>query len=295
MNTVAIVGAGPAGIAAAVQLRRLGRDFVLFEKDRIGGLVVNARLVENYPGFPDGIPGPELVGLLEAHLARLQIEVRFEEVLRADPAGDHFVVRSRSGDVEAGALVIASGTAPVEMDSPTIPPGAEERILSEVHPIREVGAKRMVIVGAGDAAFDYALTLASRNRVAILIRGPAPRCIPLLRRAAEQSTAVEMKTSTCLAGIRRSAAGLTLDCAGPGGPLTLDADYLLLATGRRPNLSFLAPALAPPAAGPQPLRRWPLYFVGDVARGRDRQTALAVGDGVDAAMQIHAKLAETGR
>ena len=73
---VAIIGAGPSGIATAIQLKRYGIEPVILEKEEIGGVLKNANLVENYPGFPDGISGPELVKLFKKqvenrrHLAR---------------------------------------------------------------------------------------------------------------------------------------------------------------------------------------------------------------------------------
>jgi thioredoxin reductase (NADPH) len=72
---VAIVGAGPAGMTAAIQLKRYGIPFVLLEKERIGGLLWNANLVENYPGFPAGVSGPKLVGLIEKQMERVGVEV----------------------------------------------------------------------------------------------------------------------------------------------------------------------------------------------------------------------------
>ena len=63
-NDVIIIGAGPAGVAAAIQLKRSGLKPIVFEKDRIGGLLANANLVENYPGFPDGLSGWRAFGVV---------------------------------------------------------------------------------------------------------------------------------------------------------------------------------------------------------------------------------------
>ena len=60
MHDVAIIGGGPAGVAASIFLKRAGFDIVMFEKNEVGGLLLNAYLVENYPGFPRGIKGYEL-------------------------------------------------------------------------------------------------------------------------------------------------------------------------------------------------------------------------------------------
>ncbi len=68
---VIIIGAGPAGMTAAIQLKRYGIPFVLLEKERVGGLLWNANLVENYPGFPAGVSGPRLVGLIEKQMERI--------------------------------------------------------------------------------------------------------------------------------------------------------------------------------------------------------------------------------
>ena len=66
-----IIGAGPAGITAAIQLKRYSIPFILLEKERVGGLLWNANLVENYPGFPAGVRGPKLIGLIEKQMERI--------------------------------------------------------------------------------------------------------------------------------------------------------------------------------------------------------------------------------
>ncbi|MGE5123202.1 MAG: FAD-dependent monooxygenase, partial [Acidobacteriaceae bacterium] len=67
VEQVIIIGAGPAGLAAAIQLKRYGVQTRLFERKKAGGLLHNANLVENYPGFPQGIAGPALVDLFVRH------------------------------------------------------------------------------------------------------------------------------------------------------------------------------------------------------------------------------------
>ena len=81
---VTIIGAGPAGIATALQLKRYGITPIILEKNTIGGLLRNAHLVENYPGFPKGISGVNLVRLFRKHLERAAITIFPEEVINLD-------------------------------------------------------------------------------------------------------------------------------------------------------------------------------------------------------------------
>jgi len=74
MNDVAVIGGGPSGIAASIYLKRAGVDVILFEKYEIGGLLSNAHLIENYPGFPSGISGKKLCKLFEEHLKKWKVK-----------------------------------------------------------------------------------------------------------------------------------------------------------------------------------------------------------------------------
>ena len=80
IESVAIIGAGPAGLSTALQLKRQGIKAVLFERDKVGGLLRNANLVENYPGFPGGLSGPKLVSLFEQQAWEAGVSITSAEV-----------------------------------------------------------------------------------------------------------------------------------------------------------------------------------------------------------------------
>src|SRR4030067_3593524 len=97
IEDVIIIGGGPAGIAAAIQLKRYGLNPLIFERGALGGLLRNANLVENYPGFPGGISGMKLVGLLEQQARDFALRVTYAAVIRVDRAAGSFQVKTRQG------------------------------------------------------------------------------------------------------------------------------------------------------------------------------------------------------
>jgi thioredoxin reductase (NADPH) len=177
---VAIIGAGPAGAAAAVQLRRQGIAFRIWERDEVGGLLRNAHLVENYPGFPRGISGPDLARLIGKQLDRLAVRVEFQEVLKLDYVRGLFSIRTRAGGASSRICIVATGTKPLRLPETLVGRDVRDRVFYEIAPLAGVSGKKIAVVGAGDAAFDYALSLARRNEVVILNRGRETKCLPLL-------------------------------------------------------------------------------------------------------------------
>lgn len=250
---VIIIGGGPAGIACAVQLKRYGIDALILERNKIGGLVRNAWRMDNFPGYPDGISGDVLVEKLKSHLKRfdirnLKLETRNSKFLdwnfSLDAGNEHFTCEF---------LVIASGTKAKH--------GGEG--LTEVYPIRQVKGKRIAIVGAGDAAFDYAMSLSPDNTIHIHNRGTAIKCIPaLLEIALKQDNISYFENS--------SASG--------------SYDYTIFATGREPELGCMSDELKKMQSILEQQGR--LYVIGDVKNGMVRQTSVATGDGIWAAMAI---------
>ena len=287
IEPVTIIGAGPAGIATAIQLRRSGLSPIMLEKSHIGGLLVNANLVENYPGFPKGISGMSLVRLFNAQLEQTGQKVGFEEVLQLDYEDD-FIIRSSKQTLRSRIVVIASGTRPKEID---IPAEAAGKIFYEVSPIACVEGKKIAIIGAGDAAFDYALNLSRNNNVIILNRSNALKCLPLLWERVQKSERISYQGRARIKTIKSSADGLTLRCESPQGEWELQADYAIFAIGRTAELDYFSQRIKGQIADLQ--KNGLLYFVGDVKNDIYRQTSIAIGDGIHAAMRIYRKLQGT--
>ncbi|MFZ5820922.1 MAG: NAD(P)/FAD-dependent oxidoreductase [Chloroflexota bacterium] len=279
---VVIIGAGPAGLTAAIQLRRYGIPFVLLEKERVGGLLWNANLVENYPGFPAGVSGPKLAQLVERQARRIGAPVAKEYVLRVailENKKRHFTIQTSKQEYSAAHVLVASGTKPCPLPFP-IPPECAPNVHTDVWPLLRESGKRIVIVGAGDAAFDYALNLTkNRNSVTILNRGGDVKCLRLLWERARVNPSVAYRAESPVSGVEVGGTAGRLRVRCEAGE-SLEADALLFAIGRVPQVDFLsAELLAQAHPG--------LHFVGDVKNGLYRQAAIAAGDGLRAAMEIY--------
>jgi thioredoxin reductase len=274
-------------------LKRYEIDPVIFERNRVGGLLLNANLVENYPGFPAGIPGTELASLFEEHLARLGVEICHSDVTNllyeenSVETGGAFLIRTEEESYRPRVVVIATGTRPKRLNGLQIPEEVRERVIDGVYPILGEHGRRMAVVGSGDAAFDYALSLSRRNnQVLLLNRSTRRKCLTLLWREVLQDRRIEYKEETEVTNLDFCKGQLRVQCRKkPDATFSLLVDYLVVAVGRIPDTSCISEELRKGILELQ--RRQRLHLVGDVKRGAYRQTAIAVGDGVYAAMKIH--------
>lgn len=279
---VIIIGAGPAGIACAVQLKRYGIESIVIEKNEIGGLLINANLVENYPGFPEGIKGKELVELFKTQLNNAEISVIKENVLNVDYS-DNFIIKTDKNIYYSEFLVIASGTKPKKLPVLNNLPEFKGRVYFEVNEIEQVRGKNIIVIGAGDAAFDYSINLSKYNAITILNRSNRKKCLPLL-----YERSLNIKNIKYIENISPVNMGISDDrlviTTNRSEYLKMDADILLVAIGRNPNLDFLDDNFVQLL---DKLENRNLFFTGDVKNGNYRQTAISTGDGIKAAMMIY--------
>ncbi len=289
---VVVIGGGPAGMTAALQMKRYDLDPLLIEATCLGGLLWNANLVENYPGFPGGIAGPQLVHQMVRQFELLAVDVCYEEVLALNYEKGRFLLTTQQNEYQSRIVVIASGTKPRQLPAHMLEEGAERYVYYEVYPLRDLIGRKVAILGAGDAAFDYALNLAPRNRITIINRSSTLKCLPLLWQRARQIESIAYVPNTNIVKVAfDSSAGLLLSGQRAGEQFEFHADVLLCALGREPRLDFLTDKIQLLKA--ELLKAGRLYFIGDVHRGIYRQTGIAIGDGLLAAMQIYRTLKET--
>jgi thioredoxin reductase len=286
---VIIIGGGPAGMISAIQLKRYGISVRLIEPNRLGGLLWNANLVENYPGFPGGISGPELVKLFSQQFEALSLETTFETVIGMDFDGDDFVITTDTQEYNASAVIVATGTRPRIFPDGFIPLEASERVFYEVAPLLGVRDKRIAIIGAGDAAFDYALNLSRKNHVMIFNRTQEIKALPLLVKRCAKIQNIQYYQDILISNVSIETNELVLK-AVQDKEIYFQVDLLVGAIGREENLPPMSDQLRREETLLVQTGR--LHFVGDVRNGIYRQTAIAVGDGLKAAMKVYQFLKE---
>ena len=286
---VVVIGTGPSGIAAAIQLKRSGIEPILIEKGEIGGLLRNAHLMENYPGFPEGICGQKLADIFKKQLEIAGVKVHLEEVVECDYRNRMFIIQTNHRTLTAHIAVISSGTKPKKLSFPNTSADIDKDIFYEVYPLNQITSEKIVVIGSGDIAFDYALNLASRgNHVTILNRGEKAKCLPLLWERAMQAERIDYRENTEIKSIQRQNKALMLICSDSTGKCRVSARYLVVAIGREPCLGFLSENLRNNLGKLQ--KSHMLYMIGDVKNNIYRQAAVAVGEGIRAAMEIHHRI-----
>lgn len=287
-SAVAVIGSGPAGITAALQLARMGISTVLFERGEIGGLIRCANLVENYPGFPQGVSGLKLARLFKRQLARHPVTVRHEAVVGLGFNDGLFTVKTSTRRLRCRFVVLATGTRPRRGLEDLCDLPRDRRIIYDIIPLLEMRGKTILIIGAGDAAFDYALNLARFHRISIFNRGSVRKCLPILWERQQSYPSISYSENAQLMKVQSRTEGLVCVFRLPDGEMEVKGDYLVSAIGREPETDLLS------GLSPDEIAEWErcghFYRIGDLANGDFRQVGIAVGDGLQAAMNIHRKL-----
>ena len=288
-DNVAIIGGGPAGVATAVQLKRHGINPLLFEQNELGGLAKNAWNIENYLGFPQGINGLEFVELLKKHIKKYGVDVHFEKVehLDYDEDNERFLMQTKENIYEKNIVVVATGTKPKKLAvAEKLPETLKKKTLYEIYPILQIKNKQMAIIGAGDAAFDYALSLSKNNEVVILNRGRVIKALSVLTEKVRNNPKITYYEKTMITDIQK---GKKRDLLiNTDKTENIEVDYLVAAIGRVPQKDFYSPKVT--IMEKRLMDKEVLYLAGDVKNNRYRQTSIAIGEGVHTAMKIHQKI-----
>ena len=302
---LAIIGGGPAGLAAAIYAAREGIDCVVVERSGLGGQAGVTERIDNYPGFPEGIGGGELADRFVAQAQRYGVELLSAvSVEKLEPTGDADVEITLSGgqQIEAHAALIAVGSSYRRLGVP----GEDELIGAGVHfcatcdgPFYR-GADELLVVGGGNSALEEGLFLTQfAKHIRLVQRDPQLTASKLLQEKVSGDPRFTVMLDSSIAELRgrdNKLAEVDVRDNSSGTVTTVTPAAAFVFIGLDPNTAFLR--------GSVDLDDWgfvvdtgnfqtsmPSVFVaGDVRRGSTKQLGAAVGDGIAALIAIRRHL-----
>lgn len=293
-HEVVVVGAGPAGLSAAVYLGRGGIEALTLERALPGGQVINTYEIANYPGFPEGVSGAELVSKMHQQALRFGAQIETAEASAVDKSSDGFVVKTSVGEYQAEAVILASGSTPRKLGAP----GERELLGRGVSYCGTCDApffkgKDVVSVGGGDVALEEAIHLSKFARSVIMVhRRDRFRGTQILqdqvKALANVSFALESVVESISGADKVESVVLRNVRTSKRSELAVEGVFIFV--GYSPNsapvrgLAELDEAGAVITDSAMETSQEALYAAGDVRKNSFRQIVTAAGDGATAAM-----------
>src|ERR687894_477995 len=303
---VVIVGSGPAGYTAALYAARANLDVLVFQGFEVGGQLMLTSDVENYPGYRDGVMGPDMMDDFEAQAARFGAKMRPQNVERVDFSERPFRLWAEDGDepVFARAVVIATGAKAKWLGLP-----GEERLMG-----RGVSGcatcdgfffkdKRVAVVGGGDTAMEEALFLTKfAGEVLLIHRRDEFRASKIMLERARNNPKVSFLTDTVVEDIlgEEGVEGIRVKNTKTGDERDLEVDGYFAAIGHAPATGLFKGQVEMDEGGyviqkEHTRARVPGVFAGgDVPNRPSRGVVTAAGDGCRAAIDAERWLEDQG-
>jgi len=291
---IVIIGGGPAGLSAGIYTARARLSSLLVEKGIIGGLITDAEVVENFPGFPEGISGYDLTQLMYQQATKFGLETLTAEVTGIELEGEQKIVKTSEGNLIAEAVIAASGTERVQLNVP----GEKEFTGRGVSYCATCDAafftdQTVALVGGGNAAITEALQLTKfASKVMVIHRRDELRATRIVQEKAFTEPKIEFLWNNIVERIEGEdvVKRLRLRNVVTGEESTLDVSGVFVSIGFKPNTDYLKDILPLDAAGyivtneKMETEIPGIFAAGDIRRSSIRQVIAAAGDGATAAI-----------
>ena len=300
---VIIIGGGPAGLTAGLYTSRAKLKTLLVERMIMGGQVMTTTKVENYPGFPGGIDGPDLMIRFQEHCQEFGLEVTYGEVEALRDEGEEKILTVDGEELHAKTIIITTGAEPRKIGAP----GEQEFTGRGVSYCATCDGAffrdaTVAIAGGGDTAAEEALFLTRfAKKVYLIHRRDELRATQILRDRLQRNEKIEILWNSAVARCEGDASGLKaveLADTVDGGKRRLEIEGLFVAIGVVPKAHFLAEVLDIDDDGyiltDSECRTSMngVFAAGDVRKKILKQIATAVGDGAVAAIVAEKYLME---
>jgi len=291
---IVIVGGGPAGLSAGIYTSRARLGSLLIERGMVGGQILNAEQVENYPGFPEGISGFDLTRFMHQQATGFGLETVMAEVTGIEVAGERKVVKTSRGDFVAGAVIIASGSERQKLDVP----GEAEYTGKGVSYCATCDAaffkdKPVAVVGGGNAAVTEALELTKfASKITVIHRRHELRAAKILQEKAFAEPRIEFLWDTAVEEVAGEdfVGQLKVRNIKTDEESVLDVSGVFVSIGFKPNTDYLKGILTLDAIGAivtndrMETSVPGVLAAGDIRSNSIRQVISAAGDGATAAI-----------
>ena len=306
-RNVVIIGSGCSGHTAALYTARANLQPLVIEGHEPGGQLSLTTLVENFPGFPEGILGPQLVENMRKQSERFGAEYRMAHLTSADLSKPPFVLHLGVHQVHTRTLIIASGASARWLGLPH-----EQQLIG--HGVSSCATcdgfffsgKEIVVVGGGDSAMEEAIFLTRfATKVTVIHRRDSFRASKIMLKRAQEHPKIQFLTDTLVEDVygadQKEVTGLKLRNVKTSKVWDFPTSALFLGIGHEPNAKMFAGQLDTDADGylkthNNVLTRVPGVFAcGDVQDRRYRQAITAAGTGCMAAIEVEKFLEEQGR
>ena len=306
MENVVIIGTGCAGYTAAIYSARANLEPLVLAGTQIGGQLTTTTEVENYPGFPDGVMGPELMMRMQQQAEKFGARIKYENVEQVSVIDGGFRVATASGSYEAKAVIVATGASPRHLGLPNekelIGHGLTSCATCDGAFYQDVP---VCVIGGGDSACEEATFLTRfASKVYLIHRRDELRASKIMaERALAQEKIEPVWDSVVTEYITDDAGKMTrvkLRNVKTETESELDLKCVFVAIGHVPNTQFLGDLVELDDAGYIVKKRGTetsvpgLFAAGDVADHEYRQAVTAAGDGCAAALDAERYIAEQG-
>jgi len=304
-HRVVILGSGPAGFTAALYAARAELAPLVLEGNQPGGQLTITTDVENYPGFPEGVTGPDMMDLFQKQAERFGTRVVFEDATRIDLSSRPFRVESDSHEFLADAVILATGASAKWLGLPS-----EERLQNKGVSACATcdGAlfkgKAMAVVGGGDTALEEALFLTRyATKVSLIHRREELRASRIMQDRAHRNEKIEFVWNAVVDEVLGGdfVTGVRVRDVHSGDTRDLPVEALFVAIGHKPNTDLLRGQLELDDVGyikvePGGTRTnvAGVFACGDAMDPTYRQAVTAAGTGCMAAIDAERWLAEHG-
>jgi len=302
VENVIIIGSGPAGLTAALYTARANLSPLVFTGNEIGGQVSITNEVENYPGFPEGLTGPELVERFQKQAERFGARIEYAEVTEVDFDARPFRVKVYDAEYQARAIIIATGASPRKLGVP----GEKELTGRGVSYCATCDGfffrdKEVVVVGGGDSALEEGVFLTKfASRVRIIHRRDQLRAGYALQQRAMRNEKIEFIWDTVVTAIHGNDAveSVQIKNVKTNEVSTLPTEGVFVYIGHYPNSALFKGKLEMDEHGYLITDRHTrtsvpgVFAAGEIADPVFRQVVTSAGEGCKAAIAVEKYLAE---